>query len=153
MSVERSAPVQELFDGLETLPSSKRFTLEQLETIYALGYSHIAQGQYEQALPILAFLVQYGPTQRHYLYGLALCLQMEGRLDDAISIYSFCLLLYPDSFEATQRIAQCQVEAHCYEEAYATLQSLLEYANASGDALIKQKAKGMLAVIGQAVIE
>jgi type III secretion system low calcium response chaperone LcrH/SycD len=150
---QRSPVAQEVFDGLSTLSSSRRFTLEQLETIYALGYSHIIQGQYAQALPILAFLVQYGPAQRHYLYGLALCLQMQGRFDEAVGIYSLCVLIYPDSYEATQRIAQCQVDAHRYDEARETLQGLLAHAQQSGNAQIERKASGMLALLEHSAAE
>lgn len=150
---ERSSQGQALYDGLEGLPSSHRFNREQLEVIYALAYAHIVQGQYAQALPILAFLAQYGPTQRHYLYGLALCLQMLERLDEAIAIYSFCVVLYPESFEATQRIAQCQVSAHRYDEARETLHSLLQHAQASDNTDLERKAQGMLDHLGTHIVE
>jgi len=146
-SIERSSQSQTLYEGLEDLPSSKRFTPEQLEAIYALAYTHIAQGQYAQALPIFAFLAQYGPTCRHYLYGLALSLQMSGRLDEAIGMYSLCAMLFPDAFESTQRIAQCQVIAGQRDEACETLTLLVQRARATGNVELEQKAQGMLGVI------
>ena len=145
-SIERSTQGQALYDGLDGLPSSKRFTPEQLEAIYALAYTHIAQGQYAQALPIFAFLAQYGPTCRHYLYGLALSLQMSARLDEAIGMYSLCAMLFPDSFEATQRIAQCQVLAGRRDDACETLTLLMQRARATGNVELEQKAQGMLSV-------
>lgn len=149
---ERTQQGQALYQGLESLPSSRRFTREQLEVIYALGYAHIVQGQHAQALPIMAFLAQYGPTQRHYLYGLALCLQMLERLDEAIGMYSLCALLYPGSFEATQRIAQCQVCARRFDEASETLTVLLHHARASGEGELEAKVQGMLAHIGKRAV-
>lgn len=148
-SIERSESAQTLYEGLENLPSAKRFTREQLEVIYAMAYAHIAQGQYAQALPIFAFLAQYGPTRRHYLYGLALSLQMVGRLEEAISIYSLCSLMYPDSFEAAQRLAQCQISAGRRDEAGDTLNMLLQYARTSGNAELERKAQGMLNLVTQ----
>lgn len=143
-ATQRSAPAQALYEGLENLPSSGRFTSEQLETLYALAYAHLAQGQYAQALPILAFLAQYGPTKRQYLYGLALCLQMLNHLDEAIGMYSLCAVLYPDSPEAVQRIAQCHVSAGRPEAARLALSDLLEEARLAGDANLEGKVRSML---------
>ena len=142
--IERSELDQKLYADLESLDSSRRFTTEQLEIIYALGYAHIAQAQYGQALPIFAFLAQYGPTKRHYIYGLALCLQMEKRLEEAINIYSLCATLFPDCIEATQRIAQCQVSADDHVAARMTLSRLLRYAQASGDNDLIKNTQAML---------
>lgn len=146
-SIGRSAQGQDLYDSLENLPSTKRFTREQLELIYALAHAHIAQGQYDQALPIFAFLAQYGPTCRHYLYGLALSLQMLGRLDEAIGMYALCATLFPGSFEAIQRVAQCQVGAGRRDDACHTLNTLLRDARAVGNVDLERKAQGMLSLI------
>lgn len=143
-AMARSAPAQAVFEGLEDLPSSKRFTAEQLEAIYALAYAHLAQGQYNQALPLMAFLAQYGPTKRQYLYGLALSLQMLHHLDEAITMYSLCVVLYPDSYEAVQRIAQCHVSAGRPEAARLALGDLLNVAREIDDKHLEAKATGML---------
>lgn len=148
-SIKRSESAQTLYEGLENLPSAKRFTREQLEVIYAMAYAHVAQSHYAQALPIFAFLAQYGPTRRHYLYGLALSLQMVGRVEEAISIYSLCSLLFPDSFEAAQRLAQCQVAAGRREEACDTLNMLLQYARTSSNTELEHKAQGMLDLVNR----
>lgn len=95
--------------GYEELPASRRFTAEQLEVIYALGYSHAQQQQWPQALPIFAFLSQYGPTRRHYLAGLALCLHMVDRHEEAINIYTLMLVLFPDNLQPSLHIAECQL--------------------------------------------
>lgn len=146
-SIKRSESAQALYEGLEDLPSATRFTRAQLEVIYAMAYAHVAQGHYAQALPIFAFLAQYGPTRRHYLYGLALSLQMVGRLEEAISLYSLCSLLFPDSFEAIQRLAQCQLVSGQRDEACDTLNMLLQYAQTSGNAEFEHKAQGMLDLV------
>jgi type III secretion system low calcium response chaperone LcrH/SycD len=149
VSIERSDFGRKLHEGLSALPSAKRFTPEQLEVIYALAYAHVAQGQYAQALPVFAFLSQYGPTRKHYLYGLALCLQMLSRLDEAIHMYSLCATLFPESVEATLRIAECQIAAGQREEAGKTLGLLLRYAEAGGGADLAAKAKALLNLISK----
>lgn len=145
--IERSEEGKALYEGFCDFESSRRFSHEQLEVIYALAYAHIAQAQYGQALPIFAFLAQYGPTKKHYIYGLALCLQMQGRLEEAINIYSLCVTLFPDCIEATQRIAQCQVSSNDHEGARATLDMLLRYAHASGHQDLVVKTQAMLSTV------
>lgn len=144
---ERSELECELYAGLEALDSSSRFSGEQLEVIYALAYAHIAQAQYGHALPIFAFLAQYGPTKQRYVYGLGLCLQMQGRLEEAINIYSLCATLFPGCIEATQRIAQCQVTAGDHEAARMTLSMLLRYARAAGEDDLIKRTQAMLGML------
>jgi type III secretion system low calcium response chaperone LcrH/SycD len=145
--IDRSEADQQLYLALEALESSRRFTNEQLEVIYALGYAHFVQGHYSQALPIFAFLAQYGPTKRHFIYGFALCLQMQGRLQEAINVYSLCGVLFPDCVEATQRIAQCQTLAGDHQAARATLGNLLRYARAKLDDGLTRRIEAMLSVL------
>ncbi|MHA7124172.1 SycD/LcrH family type III secretion system chaperone [Achromobacter xylosoxidans] len=148
-TIGRSPLGQQVYDGLANLPSARRFTPEQLEVIYALGYAHVAQGQYAQALPIFAFLSQYGPTRRHYLYGLALCLQMAGRYDEALNINALCATLFPESALPTLRIAECQMAAGQTEEARATLTLLTRYARAGGEADVGNRAQALLDLMAQ----
>ena len=93
---------------------------------------------------MFAFLAQYGPTCRHYLYGLALSLQMLDRFDEAISMYSLCALLHPECCEAIQRVAQCHVQAGRREDACQTLDMLLARAHASSNVELERKVQGML---------
>jgi len=127
---------------LEALPSSSRFTAEQLEVIYALAYAHMQQKQWEQALPILAFLCQYGPTKRHYLLGLALCLRMLGLHEEAINTWSMVLVMFPDYLEASLYIAQCQLAMNDPAEAKKTLR-LLDMALEEGDP-VKIRTRALL---------
>jgi tetratricopeptide (TPR) repeat protein len=128
--------------GYSELPASRRFTPEQLEVIYALAYSHARQQQWSQALPIFAFLSQYGPTRRHYLAGLAQSLQMLKRLEEAVLIYSLMLVLFPDQLEPSIHVAQCQLAQGDRDSAVATL-SQLDSA-LEDDAPLKQRTRALL---------
>lgn len=121
---ERSEFGEALYRGMESLPSSRRLTSEQLEVVYALAYAHVAQEQYAQALPMFAFLAQYGPTRKHYLVGLGVCLQMLGRADEAINIYSLVLTLHPDALPSALRIAECHLAMRQMDRARRTLELL-----------------------------
>lgn len=143
----RSEFGQRLYDGLAALPGSSRLSAEQLEVIYALAYTHTTQGQYEQALPLYAFLSQYGPTRKHYLTGLAFCLQRVGRHDDAIRIYSLIGTLYPPSIDAALRVAECLLAQEQIEEAHQQLALVVQAAEESGQHPdVLSRAKSLLAL-------
>ena len=129
---DRTAFGQALYEGLEALPGSQRLSAEQLEVIYALAYAHVAQGQYAQALPLFAFLSQYGPTRKHYLSGLGLCLQMAERYEEAICIYSLIGTLHPGTPDAALRVAECQLALGDIEAARVELRNVVAFAAASG---------------------
>jgi type III secretion system low calcium response chaperone LcrH/SycD len=117
----RSALGESLYQGLEALPLSRRLSAQQLEVIYALAYAHVSQQQYAQALPVFAFLAHYGPTRQHYLAGLALCLQMSERYEEAVRIYSLIITLFPDAAVAALRIAECELAQGQLAQARQTL--------------------------------
>lgn len=143
----RSAFGESLYQKLEALPGSSRLNAEQLEVIYAMGYAHIMQQQYAQALPVFAFLSQYGPTRKHYLSGLALCLQMQKRHEEALRIHSLVLTLFPDAADAAVSIAECELALGQVEQARRTLQgaaALAEENPAHARAGERAKALGRL---------
>lgn len=118
-------------EAFEELPASRRFTPEQLEVIYGLAYAHAQQKQWDQALPIFAFLSQYGPTRRHYLAGLAQCTRALGRHGEAVNIYALMLTLFPDHLEAGVQLAECQLAQGEATAALTTLKLLLEIVDES----------------------
>jgi len=129
-SITRSEFGQQLYDGLNALPGSRRLTADQLEVIYAMAYAHVVQAQYAQALPLFAFLAQYGPTRKHYLAGLALCLNQLGRHGEAARIYSLIGVLYPGQPDTALRVAECQIAQGDLDGARANLALAID---ASGD--------------------
>ena len=132
LSSHRTVLGQQLYDDLQALPSSQRLTAEQLEVVYALAYAHVMQGQYAQALPIFGILSTYGPTRRHYLAGLALCLEKCERYEDAIQIYSLLIVLYPEGIEAALQIAECQIALNHFDDAKQELDRVLRFIQESG---------------------
>ncbi|MGE8658751.1 MAG: SycD/LcrH family type III secretion system chaperone [Achromobacter sp.] len=149
-ATSRSAFGQQLYDGLAALPGSRRLTTDQLEVIYAMAYAHVAQGQYGQALPLFAFLAQYGPTRKHYLVGLALCLQMQQRYEEAIRIHSLIGVLFPLAPEATLRVAECQLALEQIEAARDSLQWVVAAAQDDGAyAQLGARAASLLALTGK----
>lgn len=123
-SVANNDFAQAYFFEVGELEASRRFTAEQLEVIYAMGYADITQKKWDSALCIFSFLSLYGATRRHYLAGLATCLQMLGRWDEAIDIWSLVLTLFDDSLEPMLQIAYCQLAAGQRDVAVTSLRQL-----------------------------
>ncbi|WP_260986113.1 SycD/LcrH family type III secretion system chaperone [Bordetella genomosp. 13] len=136
MSQTATAPRSEfgekLYQGLQALPSSKRFTAEQLEVIYALAYAQVTQGKYAEALPVFSILSTYGPTRKHYMMGLALCLQMCARYEEAVRIYSAVGTLFPEGPEASLGVAECLLALGLADEAAEEASLALRYIDESG---------------------
>jgi len=150
-AAQRSGFGQRLFDELAALPSSSRLTRGQLEAIYALAYAQVMQGQYAQALPVFGLLAIYGPTQKHYIAGLALCLQKCGRHEDAINTYSMLLTLFPGSPQPALQVAECLLLLGRFDEARAELGRALRCIAEAGGAFddCKPRAQMLLARLGQ----
>lgn len=133
---------------LDALPGSRRLTAEQLEVIYAMAYAHVARCEYGKALPIFAFLAQYGPTRKHYWAGLALCLQKTDRPDEARNIYALILTLYPDSADAVLRTAECELALGENERAQAALFGAIAIDAESGQlGPVSHRARALLDLI------
>jgi type III secretion system low calcium response chaperone LcrH/SycD len=146
----RSAAGQRLYDDLQALPSGKRLSAGQLEVIYALAYAQFTQGQYAQALPVFGVLSIYGPTRQHYIAGLALCLQMCKRHEDAINVYSMQAVLFPGSPEPALRVAECLLALGRAGEAREELERALRCIAETGGAYDALKARAEM-LLGLAV--
>ena len=123
-----------------------QFTPEQLEVLYALAYAHMQQQQWRQALNLFAFLSQYGPTRRHYLAGLAQCLRMAERHEEAINIWTLVLVLFPDNLSPSLHIAQCQLAMGDTVAAQQTLRQLA--ASLEDSDPLKVRAGALLVQLG-----
>lgn len=111
-------------DGLLSLPAASRLTAEQLEGLYGMAHAHMTVGQYESALRYFSVLALYGATRRHYLAGLALCLQMCGRYEEALRIHALSATMYPERPDASIGASECLMALGRLDEARAELEQL-----------------------------
>ena len=82
-----------------------------------------------------------------YLAGLALCLQMQARYEEAIRIQSLIGVLYPLAPEATLRVAECQLALAQTEAARESLRLVVAAAEAdSAYAPLGARAASLLAL-------
>jgi type III secretion system low calcium response chaperone LcrH/SycD len=148
-----TGPVGRLVEELEGLESSKRFTEEQLETVYALGHSLYASGKYEEALRYFAFLTLYRPIDAKFLRGLAATQQMAKQYEAAIQVYSFLTLLDPHDPTPTLRIGECLMMMGETEQAREAFSMVADLARLGGaDAPLGTRAKGLIDVLDKAQV-
>ncbi|MEI2417095.1 tetratricopeptide repeat protein [Orrella sp. JC864] len=129
-AVPRTETAERLYQGLAALPASSRLSEAQLEALYGLGHSHLLQGQPRQALPYFSLLGMYGMPRRHYLAGLALCLQRCERYDDAVRVYALLGTLFPETADPFVGMAECLLAAGRRQEAAQELDRVLRYLEA-----------------------
>ena len=77
-----------------------RFTDQQLELIYRVGYQQYQSGQYLEAVRCFLLLTVYRPFSLRYLKALALAQFMVRHYEQAALTCSFLLVLDPTDVEA-----------------------------------------------------
>lgn len=100
--------LEQLTTQIRNLPSSQRFTNDELEYIYTIGHAYYKQSQFEKARDFFSFLRIYSPVNLRYLKALAAAQQMCGQLQDAIDTYSFLIVLNGNDPEIIERHNSCK---------------------------------------------
>ena len=135
---------------LEGLDSSKRFSKDELEAVYALAHNLFSNGKFEESLKYFAFLTLYSPTDPKYLLGLAASQQMARQFEAAIQTYSFLTLLDPTDPSPTLRIGECLMMLGQTVEARDCFTMVVALANASGQhSQLKARAEGLNEVLNK----
>jgi type III secretion system low calcium response chaperone LcrH/SycD len=152
MTMQEDSRLFQRFVGeLEQLPSSKRFSPEELEAVYALARGMYMSGKFEESLRYFAYLTLYRPTEPKYLLGLAGSQQMARQFEAAIQTFSFLTLLDPTDPEPTLHIGECLMLLGQLPEARDSFTMVVAMANVSGGrhAALQARAEGLLQAIGQ----
>ncbi len=120
--------LQELRQKIAGLPSSKRFTDEQIEIIYGIGYSFFMQGKFENACGIFQMLLIYRPLDPRILGAFALCCKRLGKFESAIPAYSAALVLEPTNLSWAVHMAECLAALGKRDESLTLLEPLIKLA-------------------------
>ena len=147
------AVVSRLREGLSSLSLTSRYTRDELDTIYALAWSHLSRRQADTALRLFLFLTDYAPTDATYLMGLGVCLQQLERHRDALATFSWVGVLDGDNVEASLRSAECLLALKEREEAERLLDLIVADATASSSkpTQVAYRAQALLDVLRRGV--
>ena len=113
--------VVELQQALDQLPSRQRLSDADIQAIYALAYTSVAQGRFEDARDQFSLLTLYRPTHPACLAGLALSDKLLRRYGEAQQVFAFLAVLEPANPAHSIGLAECQLLAGEYDAALSTL--------------------------------
>lgn len=119
--------IEALADALASLPSSSRLAHADADKVYSLAYHFLEQGHFQTALQYFSLLCYYQPTHTDYLTGAAICNRMLENYSEALKIYSFLAVVYPDNAQHTLAIAECLMLQRDVQEARETVDRVLRY--------------------------
>lgn len=119
------------------------------ESIYAVAHQLYARARYEEALPLLTFLVGRHAMERRFIFALAGCLQMLGRHAPAIQHYLAAITLDPSDPVALLHSCECLIALGRVTEAREGLAMVPERCLPIRHDAVCQKAQGLMALIDQ----
>lgn len=82
-------------------------TREELEAVYSRAYDFLREGDYNQALDDLAFLVKHDPWDGRYQYSFALCLHHLRQYEAAGNHYAQAMLMNATDAVCALRMGEC----------------------------------------------
>lgn len=129
-------------------PGYHRFSEEQFAGLYSAASACYRQGKYADAANFFSMLVLYRPFCCAYLFGLAASLQMDGRHEAALPVYTLILLLDRENRQAALHAAECMIQVGQAGAARDVLQTLLAEAGYRPElAALGEKAQAYLQLL------
>ncbi len=120
--------LQELREKLYALPSISRFSDEQIEIVYGIGYALYQQGKFDNAIGLFQVLMMYRPLDARLMMAFALCCKRLCRFEAAIPAFAAALALgsdEPEAAEAAIHLSECLAAMGKTEECHSVLEPLL----------------------------
>ena len=93
----------------ETMAQVLDITKEEMEGLYAYGFSHIQQNAPDKGLEVFRQLIGLDPIEAKYRYCEGICHQMKGDLPEAARAYMEFLGLDATNFDGYMRLAECHL--------------------------------------------
>ncbi len=121
---------------------------EQLEAVYALGYSLYNQGRWAQALQVFSFLTFHAHLDRRFHVARASCLQMLRRHDEALKAYLLAHLLDVSDPAVALHVAECLIALRRRSEARTALETAAVLA---GEAAAFAPLRGRVAALSELI--
>jgi type III secretion system low calcium response chaperone LcrH/SycD len=125
-------------------------TADELEAVYSRAYDFLGEGDYQQALDDLAFLVKHEPSDRRYQFSFALCLHHLRQYEDAANHYAQAMLMNATDAVCALRMGECLAALGHLPEAREAFESVvklsyLETRYADARALAQQRLDALTA--------
>lgn len=145
----------QLKEELEALTSSRRFTAEELETMYGFAYQAFNQGKHLDGLCIFQFVVIYAPTNIKYLRALGAASKQCEDYDKAFAVFAFLAMLEPHNPAHTLMAAEIQLLLGQTAQAEVSLRAVAAFCReVGGNEKEMKRAEAILhLLVGDASVE
>lgn len=127
-----------------TLASRPR-TVGEVERLYAAAMGDYAQGRYMPAAKTLLGLIFIDPSQARFFKGVAACMQLSGKYQQAAMGYATAYSLQPEDATVLFYLAQCFMGLGGWMQASEAAQTFLDETAGSEDhADMRSRALGIV---------
>lgn len=114
-------------------PVPRARTVGEVERLYAVAMGEYAQARYLPAARLLMGLILIDPSQARFFKGMAACMQLLGRYQQASMGYATAYSLQSDDVTLLFYLAQCFAGAGGWREAGEAAQTFLDVTAGSND--------------------
>lgn len=122
---------------------------EQLEPMYALGFSLYNQARWSEALKVFSFLTYHSHLEQRFHVARAACLQMLKQYENALQAYGLGYVLDASDPSVSLHIAECLLALGKKEDARGVLENVAELTQGNAAfAQIGKKGAALAALIG-----
>lgn len=111
---------------MSQFPSSGHRTVGEVERLYADAMTDYAQRRYLSAAKTLLGLIFVDPSQARFFKGMAACMQISGRYQQAVMGYASAYSLEPTDATLLFYLAQCFAKVGGWREAAEAAQTFLD---------------------------
>jgi tetratricopeptide (TPR) repeat protein len=123
----------------------QRNTIGEVERLYAAAMADYAQGRYLPAARTLLGLILVDSSQARFFKGMAACMQLTGRYQEAVMGYASAYSLQPTDATSLFYLAQCFAKVGGWCEAGEAAQTFLDETSGSdGHGDMRSKALGIV---------
>ncbi|HLA74003.1 MAG TPA: SycD/LcrH family type III secretion system chaperone [Steroidobacteraceae bacterium] len=122
---------------------------EELEPMYALGFSLYNQARWSEALRVFSHLTFHSHLEQRFHVGRAACLQMLKQHEDALRAFGLAYLLDAEDPSVSLHIAECLIALGKKEDARGVLENVAELTQGKAEfEQIGKRGAALVALLG-----
>lgn len=129
----------------------KGLTRKDLDDLYWIGHSHYTAGNYADAEKVFHGLCFYDHKELRNWLAWGGALQMQGKVEKALTAYSFGQLMDLDSPEPAFRAFECHLALQNYREAQAALETVIVNSGDKEHEALRHRAEALLKELSAAL--
>lgn len=114
-----------LKEKIDCLPACSRFTDDQIDIIYGIGYSAYTQGKIQVACNIFQMLLFYRPLEERLIFAFGICSKKLSQYENAMACFASLVVMSPLNFSYALHFSECLVARNMRKESIKVLDPLI----------------------------